>query len=187
MRVIAGSAGGRRLKTVPGMSARPTSDRVREALFSILGERPSGARVLDLFAGAGTLGIESLSRGAARCVFVDTDRAACRVIRENLESLGFAGSALVLCRKASTVLRSPDSRVMQWGPFDLVFADPPYGLGVWGQLLEDEAMSPAISRDALIVVEHSSRTESAPVPDGMELIRQSTYGDTGISFYQFTR
>ena len=97
MRVIAGSAGGRRLKTVPGMSARPTSDRVREALFSILGERPSGARVLDLFAGAGTLGIESLSRGAARCVFVDTDRAACRVIRENLESLGFAGSALALC------------------------------------------------------------------------------------------
>ncbi len=186
IRVIAGSASGRRLKGVPGDSARPTSDRVRESLFSILADVPRGAVVLDLYAGAGTLGIECLSRGAARCVFVDTNRAACRVINANIDALGFSGVAEVVCKSAAAALAGKHRVVSERGPYDLVFADPPYDLGAWPGVLTAVVSSPAVSREALIVIEHSSRTPTPPTPDGLELVRQSTYGDTGLSFYQFT-
>jgi 16S rRNA (guanine966-N2)-methyltransferase len=142
--------------------------------------------VLDLYAGAGTLGIECLSRGAARCVFVDTHRAACRVIQENLEELGFSDVAAVVCQPALAALAGAHRLVAEGGPYDLVFADPPYAIGAWPDILAALARSPVLSRDALIVVEHSSRTPTPSAPDGIKLVRQSTYGDTGLSFYEFS-
>lgn len=185
-RVIAGSAGGRRIRGVPGDTARPTSDRVRESLFSILGDAPRGAAVLDLYAGAGTLGIECLSRGAARCVFVDTHRAACRVIHANLEELGFLGAAAVVCSPAAAALAGAHKLVAERSPYDLVLADPPYDIGAWPGILAAASGSPVISPQALIIVEHSSRTATPPAPDGLELVQQRVYGDTGLSFYEFS-
>src|SRR3954453_13668244 len=121
MRVIAGSYGGRTLKAPAGDGTRPTSDRVREALFSILGDRVAGARVLDLFAGSGALGIEALSRGAASATFVDDAPAALRVLRANLEALG--EDAEVVRADAVRWLRAASGRAHQ---YDLVLLDPPY-------------------------------------------------------------
>ncbi|HEY4996513.1 MAG TPA: 16S rRNA (guanine(966)-N(2))-methyltransferase RsmD, partial [Solirubrobacteraceae bacterium] len=122
MRVIAGSLGGRRLKAPPGRITRPTSERVREAIFSMLGEI-AGARVLDLFAGSGALGIEALSRGAARVVFVERDGAAASVLAENLAALGIGAPAAELRRiDAAQALRSARAGKET---YDLVFIDPP--------------------------------------------------------------
>ena len=120
MRVIAGRLGGRKLVAPRGLSTRPTSDRVREALFSALGA-VTGARVLDLFAGTGALGVEAISRGAARAVFVESARPALAALRENLGALGLAESARVVPQLAERALGA----VIAEGPFDLIFADPP--------------------------------------------------------------
>src|SRR5918999_1949558 len=123
MRVIAGRYGGRRLQAPPGDATRPTSDRVREALFSVLGGRVDGARVLDLFAGSGALGIEALSRGAAEATFVDSAPASIRAVRANLDALGAA--AEVRRADARRFLGAASAAARQ---YDLVFLDPPYRL-----------------------------------------------------------
>src|SRR5919206_4033417 len=120
-RIVAGTLGGRRLTAPPGRDTRPTSDRVREALFSILGP-VDGADVLDLFAGSGALGLEALSRGAAHATFVESDREACRTINRNLDKLGLE-NATVLCQNVLTALRA-DART--GSRYDLVLLDPPY-------------------------------------------------------------
>src|SRR5207253_7301115 len=120
MRVIAGEFRSRRLKTLPGLETRPTPDRLRETLFNILTPRIDGATFLDAYAGTGAAGIEALSRGAARAIFVEKNRAAVDVIRENLQSLGIASRAEVLTAKALTVLERLTA--------DIVFLDPPYEL-----------------------------------------------------------
>jgi len=121
MRIIAGTHRGRRFAAPKGAHTRPTGDRVREALFDIVGPI-DGASVLDLYAGSGALGLEALSRGAAACVFAETDSAACRVIRRNLETLGLAGG-LVVQRDAAGLLRGEAAAGRR---HDLVLADPPY-------------------------------------------------------------
>src|SRR5215213_6124095 len=121
MRVIAGRWGGRRLQAPPGEATRPTSDRVREALFSVLGERVTGARVLDLFAGSGALGIEALSRGAAEATFVDAAPAALKALRANLEALG--ADAEIRRQDALRFLAGASAAARQ---YDLVLLDPPY-------------------------------------------------------------
>src|SRR5881392_796168 len=123
MRVIAGEYGGRRLQTPAGLDTRPTSDRVREALFSILGERVADARVLDLFAGSGALGLEALSRGAAEATFVDSAPAAIRALRENLAALAAEAEL-----RREDALRFLDGAARARRHYDLVFLDPPYRL-----------------------------------------------------------
>src|SRR4051812_48392086 len=126
MRVISGTARGRRISGTPaGAATRPTSDKVREAIFNVLGEQVRGARVLDLFAGTGALGIEALSRGATHATFVEGDRALCKTIAQTLAALVFSGLGSVLCRD---VRRAGGAR--EGGPYALVFLDPPYGLGL---------------------------------------------------------
>jgi 16S rRNA (guanine966-N2)-methyltransferase len=154
MRIIAGTHKGRRIAAPRGAHTRPTGDRVREALFGIVGP-VDGAAVLDLYAGSGALGLEALSRGARRCVFVERDGAACRVIRSNLESLGMTG-AIVLQRDALAVLgeeRAADRR------YDLVLLDPPYDR--WASLEPrlSEALPAVVSRDGLVVLETDARLE----------------------------
>jgi 16S rRNA (guanine966-N2)-methyltransferase len=175
MRVIAGRWGGRRLQAPPGEATRPTSDRVREALFSVLGERVHGARVLDLFAGSGALGIEALSRGAAEATFVDSAPAAIRAIRANLQAVG--ADALVRRADARRFLGSASSAARQ---YDLVFLDPPYGLA--GRLgRELTAALPAVLAPGAAVVAESDRR--APLELGLPLEDERRYGDTLIRIH----
>jgi 16S rRNA (guanine966-N2)-methyltransferase len=171
MRVVAGSARGRTLVTPPGARTRPTTDRVREAVFNALWSRGAldGARVVDLFAGSGALGVEALSRGAAHATFVDLDREAVRAIRRNVEACGVADRATVV---AAPVERWLAGRPAGDSPFDLAFCDPPYAFDGWADLLE------AVPAE-LVVAEASG---PVALPDGWSLVRESRYGGTWVGF-----
>src|ERR1700722_11022826 len=180
MRVIAGSHGGRRLKAPNGRRTRPPSDRVREALFAMLGEL-SGEHVLDLFAGTGALGIEALSRGAERAVFVERDHGAARVLSENLASLDIDPRVGELRRAdALGALRSAKQRQET---YDLIFIDPPYGQArEWGSELS-ETLPTLLTPQGRIVVESDRRT---PLQLGLPLITERRYGDTSIRIHAST-
>ena len=171
--MIAGAYKGRRLQAPAGSGTRPTADRVREALFSILGPLDD-ARVLDLFAGSGALGIEALSRGAAAAVFVDSDARAAAVIRRNLEAVG--ASAPVHRRDALAYLR--DARD---APFDLVFLDPPYSSAsqLAGPL--SERLPAVLSESARIVSESDKRN---PLELQLPLVDERVYGDIRIAIHR---
>jgi 16S rRNA (guanine966-N2)-methyltransferase len=167
MRVVAGSLRGRRLVAPEGRTTRPTTDMVREAVFNALGsmEVLLGARVVDLFAGSGALGIEALSRGADHSVFVETDRSALAALRENLRSLGLDTRATVVNADAATY-RCVDA--------DLVLADPPYGFDGWDVLLDGVG-------EALVVAEGGREVAAPP---GWEVRRSRRYGRTWVTFLQ---
>ena len=187
MRVIGGSAGGRRLTPPRDRSIRPTADRVKEALFNILGGLCSGfdgLRVLDIFAGTGNLGIEALSRGAVQAVFVDSSREAVQVIRGNLSQLGFAASALVIQKEALAALKSLEATGDR---FDIVFLDPPYTRGLTEKVLDHLASSPLVD-DATIVVAESSAKEMLPQGFGqLCMFDRRVYGDTALMFLSLER
>ena len=175
MRVIAGRHRGRRLQAPPGAATRPTSDRVREALFSVLGARVEQARVLDLFAGSGALGIEALSRGAAEVTFVDSAPASIRAIRANLAALG--AEAEVRRADARRFLGTASAAARQ---YDLVFLDPPYRLA--GRLgSELTAALPAVLAPGAAVVAESDRR--SPLELGIPILDERRYGDTLIRIY----
>ena len=178
MRVVAGSFGGRRLSAPRGRGTRPTADRVREALFSMLGD-VSGARVLDLYAGSGALGIEALSRGALSALFVESDPRAVTVIRRNLAQLGAEGEV----RRQDVVrfLRADRSeRPASPTAFDLVFCDPPYDLAPSPAPALAEHLPAITSEHARIVTESDKRR---PLELPLPLLRERTYGDTRIAIH----
>lgn len=168
MRVVAGLAGGRRLQAPAGRKVRPTSERVREALFNALGslDAVEGASVVDLFAGTGALGIEALSRGAASATFVDADPRAVRSIRENLKVTGLGERARVVQADVLRFLADPPP-----DPYDVAFADPPYAFGGWPALL---AVVPA----RLLAIEARSHVD---VGERWHAIRSRRYGDTVLT------
>jgi 16S rRNA (guanine966-N2)-methyltransferase len=175
MRVIAGTYGGRRLQAPPGTDTRPTADRVREALFSILGERVRDARVLDLFAGSGALGIEALSRGAAEATFVDKAPAAIRAVAANLEALGADG----------TVVRADARRFLGGASrsgrsYDLVFLDPPYRLDAALASALPAAVAAVLAPGATVVSESDRR---APLEIDLPIEDERRYGDTLIRIH----
>jgi 16S rRNA (guanine966-N2)-methyltransferase len=171
VRVIAGAYGGRTLKAPKGDATRPTSDRVREALFSILGDRVQDARVLDLFAGSGALGLEALSRGAQSVTFVDDDRAAIAAIKANLAAL-----------KARAEVRQSDALRFLSGAlqYDLIFLDPPYRLAERLAPPLSEALPAALAPGAVAVAESDRR---APLALELPLNDERRYGDTLIRIY----
>ena len=175
MRVIAGRYGGRRLRAPAGAATRPTGDRVREALFSILGARVAGARVLDLFAGSGALGLEALSRGAERATFVDSAPAAIAALRANVAALGAEGE--VVRADAMRWLRSASAAARQ---YDLVFLDPPYRRAeALGSGLSD-GLPALLAPGALVVAETDRRSPlELPIPS----IDERRYGDTLIRIH----
>lgn len=175
MRVVAGIYGGRRLVAPPGSATRPTSDRVREALFSILGASVDGARVLDLYAGSGALGIEALSRGAASAVFVDRAPKAIVAIQANLEALGI--EADVRRMEARSALRTALAR---GEAYDLVLLDPPYrrAAGLGREL--SEALAAVLAAGARVVSESDRRD---PLALEFELAGERRYGDTVIRIH----
>jgi len=174
MRVVAGEFGGRRLHAPAGGGTRPTADRVREALFSILGD-VSGARVLDLYAGSGALGIEALSRGASSAEFVDSGRRAVEAIRRNLAELGV--DAAVHRRDALSWLAQAE----RGETYDLVFCDPPYDSAVRLAESLSERLPAILSESARIVTESDKRS---PLDLPFRLVRERTYGDTRIAVYR---
>lgn len=178
MRVIAGRLGGRRLVAPRGAETRPTTDRVREALFSALGD-VSDAAVCDLYAGTGALGIEALSRGAARGVFVESGRAALAALRENLASLELGQVARVIPLPVERAL----DRLGQDAAFDLVLLDPPWvalaaAAAAAGRLVSLGLLAPG----GRLVLEHARR-DAAPAIPGLSLDSTRTYGDTAVSLY----
>jgi 16S rRNA (guanine966-N2)-methyltransferase len=177
MRIVGGSLGGRVLQAPRGAATRPTSEKVREALFNILGD-VEGAHVLDLFAGSGAVGIEALSRGAAHATFVDAGRPALAAIRANLRDLGLEDRATVLAMDAAAAARLPPA-----APWRVVFVDPPYASDLARRAV---AALPATSLapGARVVIEHDRR--GAPPEQLGSLLRtdQRRYGDTMVSFFE---
>ncbi len=178
MRIIAGQFRGRRLAALGrgdrAAHLRPTPDRVREALFSMLESRGAvrGARVLDLFAGTGAMGLEALSRGAAQSTFVDDGRIALELIRRNIELIGCAGQTRIIRRDATRPGDCPDE------PFDLVFLDPPYGKGLGERALAAALRGGWIAPGALIAWEENA---PMPAPAGFAPVDARRYGDTCIT------
>lgn len=184
MRITGGTLRSRALKAPKGQATRPTTDRVREALFGILGSAGviEGARVLDLYAGTGALALEALSRGAASAVLVESARDALTALRANVAALGLEDRARVVAGDvAKAIRRLPDA-----GPFDLVFADPPWAMvdeGHSAVVLSSLARSAGIATDGRVVLEHSTRTAPFDV-DGLVRLETRKYGDTALTFYK---
>ncbi len=185
MRIVAGRFRGRPISAPSGTHTRPTSDRVREALFNILAHgmvdfRVEGARVLDLFAGSGALGLEALSRGAAYCLFVEDDADARGAIRENIEALGLTGASTVWRRDATKL---GPAAPMQ--PFQLMFADPPYAKGL-GELAFEAALSGEwLSPGAVCVLEEGADV-AVNVPAAFRPVDVRTYGTTVLHIFRKT-
>lgn len=180
MRIIAGEGGGRRLRAPRGRNTRPTSDRVREALFNILAPHIAGSRFLDLYAGSGAVGLEALSRGAAEAVFVEKHPQATEVIRRNIENLRLTGRATVYQADVNAFV---NERLPRLGSFRIVFLDPPYKSGYAEKALT--GISRCGSADSGVVVVESSRSVLPPERvERLVLTKRRHYGDTVLSLYQ---
>lgn len=177
MRIAGGIGRGQRLKVPAGARVRPTSDKVKQALFNILGDRVAGASFLDLFAGAGGIGIEALSRGASRVVFVDGSRESVAAIKHNLELAKVGDRAEVVLSKAEAFLNKPSL------PFDIVFLDPPYA-GEMQPLLDQLAASGVVSPEGIVIAEHFKKQPSPEKAGALTLYREARYGDTVLAFYK---
>lgn len=177
MRVTAGSGKGRKLKVPSGGRVRPTADKVKQALFNILGDLVQDAVFLDLYAGTGGIGVDALSRGASRAVFVDDSRDSLKAIQQNLESAGLKERATIIAAKAESFLkRAPEQ-------FDIIFLDPPY-TAEQPALLELVSGS-AVLKDGSIVISEHFKKQRSPERQGMlVLYREAVYGDTVLAFYR---
>jgi 16S rRNA (guanine966-N2)-methyltransferase len=177
MRVTGGTGKGRKLKVPAGSRVRPTSDKVKQALFNILGQKVEGALFLDLFAGTGGIGIEALSRGAGRVVFVVDSRDSLKVIKKNVEQTGFVEHAQIVASKAETFLKKTSEQ------FDIVFLDPPYSLAL-EPLLKVLAESGILKLDSILIAEHFKKQPSIEHTGNLALYREAQYGDTVLTFYK---
>ncbi|EFC79566.1 16S rRNA (guanine(966)-N(2))-methyltransferase RsmD [Parafrankia sp. EUN1f] len=179
-RIVGGSAGGRRLEVPPGAGTRPTSDRAREGLFNTLATLVdlAGARVADLYAGSGAVGLEALSRGAAHALLVDRDAGAARILRRNVEALGLPGAEVVRAAVARVVEVPPPA------PYDVVFLDPPYALtdAELGVVLGRLASGGWVAQGGVCVVERAARGGPVAWPDGFVALRERRYGE-GVLWY----
>lgn len=178
LRIIAGDAKGRPIRSLPGRETRPTSGRVKESLFNIIGSDVISTAVLDLFAGTGSLGLEALSRGADRAVFIDREKRCARLIKQNLASLGFHDRGRV---SAASLPQAVEH--LRGKRFQLVFIDPPYGRGLAVPVLETIDKVGILAGSGLVAVEHSSREELPEQVGGLSLRDRRSYGDTALSFY----
>ncbi|MBQ5347733.1 MAG: 16S rRNA (guanine(966)-N(2))-methyltransferase RsmD [Ruminococcus sp.] len=176
MRVITGEARGRKLLTLEGADVRPTTDKVKEAIFSAIQFDIQGRKFLDLFAGSGQMGIEALSRGAESAVFVDSSRKAVDIVRKNLNNTGFYDRAKVLHTDSLSFLN------MNSEMFDIVYLDPPYGTGVLQEVLP--AVLENVKKTGIIIVENPEKEEILQNYGDFTLDRQKHYGKIKISMYR---
>ncbi len=177
MRVTGGMGRGQRLKAPSGSRVRPTSGKVKQALFNILGDRVIDADFLDLFAGAGGIGIEALSRGARQATFVDSSRESLAIVRGNIEQTGFGSRAHTELSQAETFLKRPSES------FDIIFLDPPYADEIQ-PLLELIAATGKVIHTGIVIAEHFKKQPSPEQAGSLVLYREARYGDTVLAFYK---
>lgn len=178
MRVIGGSARGASLKGPPDAGTRATADKVRGAIFNVLAPYVEDARVLDLYAGTGALGVEALSRGALSCDFVERRHTLCAVIRENLARARIADKGRVILGSVHQVLSTLQ------GPYDLILADPPYGDPQGVDLIVSPHMHRILAAAAIVVLEHSPRATAPGDAGSLRFVRTTRYGDSAVSYWQ---
>ncbi len=186
MRIVSGRFRGKALTAPPGAGTRPTGDRARQAVFNILEHAPwspglHDARVIDLFAGSGALGLEALSRGAAQCLFVETDEAARGAIRQNVDAMGLFGVTRVHRRDAGDLGQKPAG---DGDPFDLAFVDPPYAKGLGEKALAGLAAGGWLKPGAICVFERGAGEAEAAIP-GYERLDARTYGAAQVLFLRY--
>jgi 16S rRNA (guanine966-N2)-methyltransferase len=179
MRIVAGTFGGRVVRAPTGSATRPTSERVRQAIFNVLGSPPDDCHVLDLFAGSGAMGIEALSRGALHCHFVDSNRAAIATLRSNLTSLGIdATTSTVRATDAVRALAERPARPWHW-----VFIDPPYRTQLAAQTASALPVD-SLTPDATVVIEFDRRNRPAQQLGALTMHDERLYGDTVVAYYR---
>jgi len=179
MRIISGTSKGRKLATPKSQSIRPTSDRVKESIFNILGEEVEGKLVLDLFAGTGNLGIEALSRGAKKAIFVEKGRKALQLIQRNITQIGLEGRVEIIPRDANRAIGILKGK---GEIFDLILMDPPYEKGLIKRTLIKLISHPIYHTGSILVIEHDRREPMPDTLEGWNLVRERRLGDTVISF-----
>lgn len=182
MRVVSGSAKGRPLKAVPGMGTRPTTDKVKEAIFSMIGPYFDGGTALDLFAGTGGLAIEALSRGMDKAIFIDMDPKSIETVRANLKAARLEGQAEVYRNEAERALKVLEKRGVS---LDVVFLDPPYRMKNGDKLMELMHGKGMLKSGATIVLEHESGYEYPEAFGSFSCIRHAVYGETAVSIYKY--
>lgn len=181
MRIIGGTARGRRLLAPRGLQTRPTSEYLREVLFDLLAQDVCGASFLDLYAGTGGVGIEALSRGAARGVFVERDRAALAMLRRNLEASGLLDRAEVIPMGVLPFLRRATLRSRR---FDLIFLDPPYQRSEAGPAVSLEAAARVLAPSGIVILEQWAKAQPIPRLDGLARVREVQHGDSILQLYR---
>lgn len=176
MRIISGEFKGRKLKTLDGMNTRPTADRVKESLFNILGNRIYDAKVLDLFAGSGSLGLEALSRGAISCVFVDSFKDAINIVKENVKLCKKDNCSKFINKDYMEVLKLIDDK------FDIIFVDPPYSKGI--EILVLANIKEVLAENGIVIIETDQQDVPPDEINGLIKYDSRKYGRTIISFYE---
>jgi 16S rRNA (guanine(966)-N(2))-methyltransferase RsmD len=184
MRIVAGKFRGRKLKGPEGMDLRPTSDRLKQTLFNIIGPRVIGAAVADVFAGSGAIGLEALSRGAREAVFIDSDRAAVRLIRRNLALCGVTSGCRILHGDVFAQLRMLGREGFK---AEIIFFDPPYEWGPYGDLVEVPFKSGVACEESLVIVEHHRKAVLPDSGPGFRRTRTVEQSDKRLSFYEAAR
>ena len=180
MRVISGTARGRRLKAPPGLDTRPITDMIKEALFNVWGSQVEDARFLDLFAGSGSVGLEALSRGAHRVVFVDNSAAAIRIIRENLDHCGFRSGFDIMRSDAFRALKRISSQAIQ---FDLIYVDPPFTReDIFESIMDTVSRADILAADGIAII-RSPRKKDMPSFPPLVKYRQGNYGESSLHYY----
>ena len=179
MRIITGKARGLKLTTPKNMDVRPTSDRVKESLFNIIGTKIVGTHVLDLFAGTGNLGLEAWSRGAEKVVFIDESQASLQLVRSNIAKAKAEKETTVIKGNAVKAIADLAARGER---FDFIFCDPPYNKGLPAQIIEQVAKYDIVISGGYLIVEHSQHESLSELPLKLEIIRSEKYGETLISF-----
>ena len=179
VRVIGGTYGGRRLRSIDGLRVRPTSDRLRETLFNILAPRIADSRFLDICAGSGAVGIEALSRGASHTTFIDKSMHACSVIRANLAALGI-DQMNILNRDAVAALKRLHEKQNQ---FDIVFVDPPYASEIYAQVMETLGSTALVAAGGIVVVEHLAKARPQDDYGEMRMYRHVKQGESALALY----
>ncbi|WP_259391540.1 16S rRNA (guanine(966)-N(2))-methyltransferase RsmD [Paenibacillus sp. 1011MAR3C5] len=182
MRIIAGAAKGRALKAVPGMNTRPTTDKVKEAIFSMIGPYFDGGIALDLFAGTGGLGLEAWSRGAEKVIFVDKEKISVDIIRHNVRTAGAENASEIYRNDADRALKALAKRDIS---FTLVFLDPPYRMTEMNEMMGELAAKGMLAPDATIIIEHDASAMYSDDIPGFHQIRTAKYGDTAVTIYRY--
>lgn len=179
MRIVAGNHRGRKLKAVPGMNTRPTADRVKEAVFSAIGDRLYDCRFLDVFGGTGSIALEAISRGAQEAVIIEQDSIAQRVIWDNIQACREENACRLIKRDAFTALKGLGK---EGKAFDLIYVDPPYQAGLYEAILQQIQDAALLARDGLIICESAKNTSITEENRIFCIYKEKTYGDTKITF-----